>query len=107
MEDEEVDIVDSLVLSSCFERVERWGEDVCYTYPSFQCVLYIVQVNEDFIDYLKVIIHFFVDVVLCVECHRVGQEVFYRRSCRSLYCFRVSPSSENTCSGSHEASEIG
>ena len=65
-----------LVLSNCFERIERWGEDVRYTYPSFQCVLYIVQVNEDFIDRLEVLVHFFVDVVLCVECHRVDQEVF-------------------------------
>ena len=45
-EEEEVDIVDSSVLSNRFERVERWGEDVRYTFSSFQCVLYIVQVNE-------------------------------------------------------------
>ena len=100
-------MVDSLVLSNGFERIERWGKGVRYTYSSFQHILYIVQVNEDFIDYFKVVVHFFVDVVLWIECHRVGQEVFYQKSCQSLYCFRVSPSSENTCSSSHEASEIG
>ena len=61
-EDEEVDIVDSLVLSNRFERVERWGEDVRYTYPSFQCVLYIVQVHENFIDYLEVIYEILIDL---------------------------------------------
>ena len=100
-------MVDSLVLPNGFEGIERWGKDVHYVYSSFQCVLYIVQVNEVFIDYLKVVVHFFVDVVLWIECHCVGQEVFYQRLCQSLYCFRVSPSSENTCSGFHEASEIG
>lgn len=30
-----------------------------------------------------------------------------QRSCRSLYLDSVSPSSENECSGSHDASEIG
>ena len=49
-------MVDSLILSNSIERIERWGKDVRYTYPPFQCILYIVQVNEDFIDYLEVIV---------------------------------------------------
>ena len=96
MEEEKEDIVNGLVLSNGFEGIERWGKDIHYTDSFFQCILYIVKVNEGFINYLKVVVHFFVYVVLWVECHRVGQEVFCRRS----------GSLENTCSGSHEALEI-
>ena len=37
---------------------------------------------------------------------KVGM-VWGQRLCQSLYCVSMSPSSENTCSGSHEALEIG
>ena len=38
---------------------------------------------------------------------RIREKQFYQSWCHSLYCVSRSPSSENTSSGSHDASEMG
>ena len=38
---------------------------------------------------------------------QIREKQFYQSWCRSLYCVSRSPSSENTSSGSHNASEMG
>ena len=68
---------------------------------------YILQVIKDSMQHFQAEIEFPVLVDLLVKRrHSVGM-VWGQRLCRSLYCVRMLPSSENTCSGSHEASEIG
>ena len=88
-----------------FERVKRRKEDVRQVLPLHQGDFYILQVVEDFVNYLQTLNKFPVDVVFRVtRRHGVGMS---QRLCRRLYCASVLPSFENACSGSHEASVIG
>ena len=81
--EEKVDMVDSLVFSDGFEWVERWVKNVRYALSIFQILLYILEVNEDFIEKLEAGIQFAIDVesrhrvVLVLGC--------CQRRCRRLY----------------------
>ena len=93
------------VFPNSFEGIERGEDDVRQVLPFHQGDSYILQVVENFVNYLQTIYKFPVDVVLWVtRRHGVGMS---QRLCRRLYCANVSPSFENACSGSHEASVIG
>jgi len=93
------------VFPNSFEGIKRREEDVRQVLPFHQGDSYIVQVVENFVNYLQTSDKFPVDVVLWVtRGHGVGMS---QRLCRRLYCANVSPSFENACSGSHEASVIG
>ena len=101
-----VDVLTVLtVFSNSSERIKRREEDVRQILPFHQGDSYIFQVVENFPDYLQAIDKFPVHVELGVtRRHGVGMS---QRLCRRLYCANVSPSFENACSGSHEASVIG
>ena len=101
-----VDVLKVLTIFSYgFEGVKRREKDVRQVLPFHQRDSYILQVVKNLVNYLQTLNKFPVDVVFRVtRRHGVGMS---QRLCRHLYCASMSPSFENACSGSHEASVIG
>ena len=98
-------LIVSAVFSNSFEGIERRGKDVGDVLPFHQGKSYISQVHENFVNYFQTVVKFLVHVKSWVVMSHGGG--MSQSLCRRLYCVNMLPLSENTCSGSHEASVIG
>ena len=97
-----------LVRANSLQRV-KWGIEKSYNILlQFQGKLYILQEVDDFIHEFEAFTELPVYIVGLIESHRgSGEGSACQRRWRCLYLINMSPSLEKTCSGSHEASEIG
>ena len=78
-----------------------------WIFPLHQGDSYILQRVEDIVKVVQTVSKFPVHVELWMKGSHEDVALPRQRRWRCLYFDSMSPSSENECSGSHEASEIG